>query len=139
MKKKEEPKQVNFGAKEYFEVYWSYCSALRNWFVVFGVGGCILFVSDKAAIFKEFNKPIKIAIVISFISGVALQILLAMLNKWIHWYIYWGEENQDFQESRLYQIAERVSTWFWIDVSIDLLTIIAFGIATGCVFYQLFC
>jgi len=139
MEKKKESKQVSFGAKEYFEVYWNYCSALRNWFVVFGVGGCILFVSDKAVIFKECNKPIKIAIVISFISGVVLQILLAMLNKWIHWYIYWGEENQDFQESLIYQIAECVSTWFWIDVLIDLLTIIAFGIATGCVFYQLFC
>jgi hypothetical protein len=50
---KEKSKQNGFDVKEYFEVYWSHCSALRNWFVVFGVGGCILFVSDKAAFFQR--------------------------------------------------------------------------------------
>jgi hypothetical protein len=103
------------------------------------LGVAFYLLAIRQLLFKELNKCIKIVIIISFMSGVAFQIILAMLNKWIHWCIYWGKEKADFQKSRLYKFAERVSAWFWIDVSIDLLSFIAFGIATVCVFYSLCC
>ena len=55
-------------AKEYFEQYWHYASALRNWFVVFGIGGAILFV-NKAEVFNDFNVVAKSTIMICFLSG----------------------------------------------------------------------
>ncbi len=137
-------RQKSSEAEEYFDIYWRYCSSLRNWFVAFGIGGCILFVSDKAKMFQDVSKPIKILIVGSFIAGVALQILLSLINKWTHWYVYHGKEEEekrgkkDFQETRRYKFAYRLSNFFGIDVFVDLFTIIAFAIATTLVFITLF-
>jgi len=138
-------RQESSEAEEYFDIYWRYCSALRNWFVAFGIGGCILFVSDKAKIFQDVSQPTKIWIVGSFVAGVALQILLALINKWTHWYVYHGKEEEekkgekDFQETRRYKYAYWLSNVFGIDVLVDFLTIIAFSIATALVFKTLFC
>ncbi|MHC4458062.1 MAG: hypothetical protein ACYS0I_13445 [Planctomycetota bacterium] len=137
----EKSQQENgFEGKEYFDVYWRYSTALRNWFVLFGVGGCILFISDKAEMFKEVCQQTKRLIIGSFIAGVALQIFLVFMNKVTHWCVYYGKvENKDFRETRRYKFFHRLSNWFIIDFLIDVLTVIAFGIATGYVFYILFC
>lgn len=125
-------------AKEHFDVYWRYCSSLRNWFVAFGVGGCILFISDKAKIFQEVSQPIKVTIVVFFIVGVIVQIVLALINKWTQWHVYWGEENVDFQKTYRYKIFYKISNWFWIDMLADVVTVVAFAIATVNVFKVLF-
>ena len=127
-------RQESFGAKEHFDVYWRYCSSLRNWFVAFGVGGCILFISDRAKIFQEVSQPMKVKIVASLIVGVIAQIVLALINKWTQWYVYWGEESVNLQNKYRYKISCKLSTWFWIDILADLVTVVAFAIATVNVF-----
>lgn len=129
-KNQSEPKNTSesFKAKEYFEQYWRYSAAVRNWFVAFGIGCCVLLMSENAG-FKEVSKENKANIVRCLLAGVICQILLALLNKYVHWCVYWGKENKEFGKSEIYQKAWRISTWFWIDVVADLLTVIVFGIA----------
>lgn len=121
----------SLNAKDYFEQYWRYCSSLRNWFVAYGIGGCILFLSDKAALFQKMALKQKRAVVIAFFIGVIAQVLLAGLNKCIHWNIYWGKEDQGFSKTWRYKFSIFLSTKFCIDVVVDLITFGAFGIATA--------
>lgn len=116
--------------KDYFEQYWRYCSSLRNWFVAYGIGGCVLFISDNAQIFQKLSINTKVTVVISFIIGVAAQVILAFLNKWIHWCIYGGEEDDDFRQGRWYKYAKILSLRFEIDLVVDLITFVAFAVAT---------
>lgn len=127
-------KSENSSAKDYFEQYWRYCSSLRNWFVAYGIGGCVLFISDKAQIFQKLSINVKATVVISFIIGVAAQVILAFLNKWIHWCIYRGEDDEDFSKGRWCKYAESLSSCFLIDLVIDLITFFAFGVATVALF-----
>ena len=123
--------QESLDAKDYFEQYWRYCSSLRNWFVAYGIGGCILFLSDKAELFQKMALRQKRAVVIAFFIGVIAQALLAGLNKCIHWNIYWDKEEQGFRQKLRYKVSCFISTQFWIDMSVDLITFGAFGIATA--------
>ena len=59
--------QESSNAKDYFEQYWRYCSSLRNWFVAYGIGGCILFLSDKSELFQKMAFKQKRAVVIAFL------------------------------------------------------------------------
>lgn len=67
---------------------------------------------------------------ISFIIGVAVQVILAFINKWIHWCIYWDEDDEDFRRGRCYKFSKSLSSCFLIDLVIDLITFVAFGVAT---------
>lgn len=134
----ERVKQENLSVKDCFEQYWRYCSALRNWFVAYGIGGCVLFISDKAKIFQELSVKTKAIVVIAFLSGVVVQIILAGLNKWIHWYMYWGRENKDFSITRRYKFSEKLSSCFMVDLVIDFITFSAFTIATVTLIKALF-
>jgi len=122
--------QESLDAKDYFEQYWRYCSSLRNWFVVYGIGGCILFLSDKARVFQGLTSTKKTIIVIFFLVGVIAQIVLAFFNKGIHWYIYWGKEKVEFQETKRYKVADYLSSVFEIDLAVDIITFVAFVVAT---------
>ena len=113
----------------YFEQYWRHASALRNWFIAYGIGGAILFVS-KADVFTEFPARTKQIIIIAFLSGVGVQSLLAFWNKVVHWYIYYGEDKQSYQSTNAYKFWNRVSECFQIDILIDIITFCSFAFAT---------
>lgn len=121
--------EQSLGAKEYFEQYWRYCAAVRNWLVGFGVGSCILLVSEKSGIFKDVSHEKKGNILIWLMIGIVVQIVLALVNKYIHWCVYWGMESKEFRKSIWYRAANRVSRWFLIDVCADVFSIVAFIIA----------
>jgi len=125
----------SLGAKEYFEQYWRYCSAVRNWLVAFGIGCCVLLISEKSGIFKEVCEKKKIDIVFWLLVGVGAQILLALLNKYIHWCIYWGMEDNKFGKGWCYRAALKMSRCFWIDVLVDVLTVIVFTFAIFKMFF----
>lgn len=125
------------GNKIYFEQYWRYCSSLRNWFVAYGIGGCVLFLSDKARMFGQVSPKSKVVILIAFIIGVVSQIVLAFINKIIHWYIYWGSEDEEFAKTWRYKVSGYLSECFWIDILADVITFFAFGVATVMLFITL--
>ena len=80
--------------KGYFQQYWLYCSALRNWLVAYGIGACALFLTDTADIFKGTTEKKRLAIVVAFLSGVAAQIFLTFIIKIMQWYLYAGEDSE---------------------------------------------
>ena len=124
-------------AKEYFEQYWRYTAALRNWLVVYGIGGCVLLVRERTGIFKSICKETVASIFLWFILGVGAQILLVLLNKYIHWCVYWGMEDKEFRDRDIHKCARAVSRKIKIDFYIDLFTLIAFVYATWLMFRTL--
>jgi len=58
-----------------------------------------------------------------------VQILLGGLNKYIHWCIYWGKEDEGFHKKWYYKSSNRISTWIVIDFVIDIITFVSFCVA----------
>lgn len=77
----------------YFKVYEEYAKTLRTWLVAYGVGAPVLFVTNKDVADKLAASHAASAIAELFLSGVALQIFLAIVNKTVMWANYWSELN----------------------------------------------
>jgi hypothetical protein len=118
----------------FFEQYWRHCSSLRNWFVAYGVGGSVLLLTDKARIFDQMRYEEKRCIIFSFAVGIIAQIVLAFINKVIHWYVYCGREDAEFAKTWRYEVSVCLSECFWIDITADIISFLAFGIATTILF-----
>lgn len=119
----------NRNGEGFFEQYWRYTSALRHWFIAYGIGGVVLFVT-KAEIFVSILPNLKITIVILFLTGAIIQVVLAFWNKLIHWYLYYGEDDKTFQDSAKYKFFNKASELFWADITADVITFLSFLIAT---------
>lgn len=65
-----------------------------------------------------------------FIIGVVLQVLLAAINKTCMWICYYCEENEEAEGCWWSSFAYTISNQFWIDLLLDLGTVIAFTVAT---------
>ena len=122
---------------DYFEQYWRYCAAVRNWLVAFGVGGCVLLISERSGIFKGISSEMRADVVRLFVAGVIAQLAPALINKWIHWYIYWGNADEKFRTSCLYRVSDRVSTWFFLDIVADLFTCASYAVGAWKMFVSL--
>jgi len=121
-------------AEDHFAAYGEYSRVLRTWFVAYGIGGpVLLFTNDSFVHALKTSGTAKYAARL-FLSGVALQILLAALNKVAMWTLYFGEIQGSFKTTRRYSLALRFSEAFWIDLVVDLGTMVLFGLATWRVF-----
>jgi hypothetical protein len=116
-------------ASDAFGAYLEYNKILRTWFVAFGVGGPALFlVNEKVA--ERLAKIGELKYVATlFLIGAAAQIGGALLNKTANWYVYrsaWGDPETKHWR---YKFANWLVEQFWIDVLLDIATIVCFGIA----------
>lgn len=125
----------------HFSNYSEYSKTLRSWLVAYGIGGPVLLLTNKEAPEKLANSPYLELIVSLFVIGVALQILLAFLNKWAAWNMYSGAYDKHLDlmgsadcEMRHRSLNYRVWHWInrqsWIDFCVDLGAMISFSIAT---------
>ena len=112
-------------AKGYFEQYWKHASLLRNWFVAYGIGALALVIHNNASFFE--NTKSKKLFVGLILFGISLQIILTFINKIIHWYIYCGKNLAEFQETKRYEISDKISEYFGIDIAADILTIVSYA------------
>lgn len=112
-----------------FSAYQEYNKILRTWFVAFGIGGPSIFlVNDKVAIRLATDGELKFVATL-FLLGAASQIFGAFINKIANWYEYrsnWGDPETT---QRRYKISHWLIEQFWIDIAIDLITFVCFGIA----------
>ena len=103
---------------------------LRTWFVAFGIGAPVLVLTNEA-LYEIILSSGKLRLIGKlFLLGVACQIGLAALNKSVVLVQYYGEEYKTFQQSRRHQMADWLSNQIWIDLGLDLLTIVLFAVAT---------
>ena len=114
----------------YFKVYEEYAKTLRTWFVAYGIGGPVLFITNKDVADKLASSHAVPRIAGLFLAGVALQIVLAMLNKTVMWANYWTELYPEEAKKRRFRLAFWISSQYSIDLLIDLATVVLFGSAT---------
>jgi hypothetical protein len=120
----------NLKEEEYYKSYAEFSKTLRTWFVAYGIGGPVVLLSNDAA-WAALKKSSDISFIgLLFLLGGALQVVSALLNKHSMWYLYFGEFNADAKKSRSYKMSYWYSEQGWIDVVLDIITIILFGWAT---------
>jgi|SRR5579859_2315950 len=119
--------------KSHFDNYSDYSRTLRAWLVAYGIGGPVLFVSNKELAAKVGTSAHAEEIIIAFLLGVALQIALALINKWSAWHMYAGAGDPDYQRSWRYHFWGFINDQSWVDFWIDVLSIAAFIWATALV------
>jgi hypothetical protein len=114
----------------FFANYSEYAKTLRAWLVAYGIGAPVLFLTNN-----DLSAALKISvhrdwIVALFLVGVALQVILAFVNKWCAWHMYVGEYDSAFQERRSYKFWSWLNERSWIDLIVDALSLISFAIST---------
>ena len=115
---------------EYYKVYEEHSKTLRTWLVAYGAGAPVLVVSNDS-LWKALAGGGKIGAFASFfLIGVVAQVLLTITNKHAMWALYYGEIEPTYQQKPDYKFACWVSLQYWIDIVVDAVTVILFGIGT---------
>jgi hypothetical protein len=125
----------------HFANYAEYSKTFRSWMVAYGIGGPILLLTSKDAPQNIAKSPYLQTIVTLFILGVAIQIVLALVNKWAAWHMYRGayskyqmaENDPDcnnHHDSITYKFWGWVNRQSWIDFLCDVGALLLFSVAT---------
>lgn len=120
-------------ANGHYQNYAEYSKSLRSWLVAYGVGGPVLFLTNAGIYQRVASSKFPTTVVVLFLAGVALQILLSVLNKWAAWHMYRGAFEEAYQLTSTYRFWHAVNNLPWIDFLIDLLSLVMFTVATGIV------
>ena len=121
----------------FYEPYKAFATSLRTWFVAYGIGAPLVFLSNdstRTAISKYEHQELLVAL---FLGGVVLQILEAMLYKHAMWHLYYGEGNAGYQNKLRYKVSDAVSEAYWLGVIFDLGTLVVYGFGTWHAFLAL--
>ncbi len=115
----------------HFDLYSEYNKTLRAWFVGFGIGGPAIFITQEKVAGKIIASGHGVAIASFFLAGVAFQIGIALLNKWVNWRLYYHyTPPADKKKTRRLIVVEWLSNQFWIDMLCDLGSVAMFALAT---------
>lgn len=107
--------------------YVDYNKTLRTWFVSFGIGGPVLLLLNPSLL-QALKAAERAGWVVSlFVLGCALQVVTALINKTVSWYMYCGEREEATRGSWWYGRCSTVSEWYWLDLAFDVLTFLAFA------------
>ena len=112
-----------------FEQYWRYASALKNWFIGYGIGMLYLFVNSPT-FFANICRETRITIFIFVIVAISAQVLEALINKITQYYVYRYEIDEESESRWYHDLSGRIAGWFWIDLICDITTIFAYCMAT---------
>lgn len=133
----------------HYKVYEEHMKTLRAWFVAYGVGGPVLFITQQDFASTLVDSGWSQLIGVLFLVGVLLQALVALFNKWVNWGLYYFDEDDsdtgsvvdtvetssdavdtEMQSQRLRRFCESYSSKVWVDILADLATLVLFAIAT---------
>lgn len=121
--------------------YAEYNKVLRTWFVAFGVGapGSLLLSEDARSLLRDSACPKFTLLALTF--GVATQIGIAVLNKYVAWCNVHIELKRDDMDNLkntdsilkhkypfIYRIADLTES-IWIDLIVDVITAAVFAFA----------
>lgn len=133
----------------HYKVYEEHMKTLRAWFVAYGVGGPVLFITQRDFAATLVDSGWSQLVGVLFLVGVLLQALVALFNKWVNWGLYFFDEDDadtssvvetvetsgdavetEMQSQRLKRFCESYSSKVWVDILADLATLVLFAIAT---------
>ena len=114
----------------FYEPYAYFARNLRTWFVAYGIGGPVVFLTNESASRAVFSLDIARPIAWLFLGGVALQIVTTMLYKTAMWYQYMSEIEANRKRSWQYMASEWLTDRYWPEAVLDLSTVGLFGWAT---------
>lgn len=111
-----------------YEQYVRYADALRNWLIVYGVGGIALLCSKETPIDKQKTGGIIIALIIA----VLLQVVIALINKWFNLFAYLGEKEPNIKSHSWYKavILRYPYGNVWANAVADIISLGSFFYAT---------
>jgi hypothetical protein len=115
---------------ELYHAYEEYSKTLRTWFVAYGVGAPVLFLTNEQVASKIASSGDARRIAGLFLLGAFLQIVLAIINKACMWVCFYGERQPGFRRSRQWKVANWIADQFVVDVMVDLLSLLAFATGT---------
>lgn len=116
--------------KGFFEPYADYSRTLRTWLVAYGIGGPAVMITHPDALAVVSAKGQAALVGWLFLIGVAAQVLIAFLNKIAMWYVYFGEVDSSFENTRRHRLADWFSEQFWPDILCDIISLVSFGVST---------
>ena len=138
----------------HYKVYEEHMKTLRAWFVAYGVGGPVLFITQQDFAATLVDSGLSQLIGVLFLVGVLLQALVALFNKWVNWGLYYFDEDDieaaiatvdtsidttdapidstdvSTRPNGLQRFCESYSSKVWIDIVADLATLALFSLAT---------
>lgn len=120
--------------KGYFDAYASATTNLRTWLVAYGIGAPVLFLSNDSLWQALAKAKCASCVGLLFLLGVAFQVLIALINKNAMWFCYYAETKPAFKSSYVYKTCNWLSEQFWIDMILDIMSIVFFIVATFKVF-----
>jgi len=119
----------------YFTPYLEHSKTLRTWFVAYGVGGPILFATQKALIEKFIDYGGMKRVVLLLLAGTLLQILSTWMAKLTTYQFYLSELDPGHANTWLHQKSLKLSHhYYWFLPIVDFLTVSLFAWATVLVF-----
>ena len=128
-----QPHLEDFDANQkdgHWDNYADYSRTLRAWLVAYGIGAPVLFLTNEKISAQVASSGHAREIIFAFLFGVALQIVLALINKWGAWHMYVGAGDHVYQKRFRYWFWGFVNQQSWLDFVLDLSSIAAFVWAT---------
>jgi len=116
--------------EDFFKCYADYAKALRTWFIAYGIGMPILFMSNSFALRKISLSPHANSIIWGFLMGVIIQVTEALLYKNTMRYLFKGEMIPKIKDKLRYKISHMILDFYWLEAVIDVATAFFFITAT---------
>jgi hypothetical protein len=123
-------KPVEVESPQSFIAYTEYSKTLRTWLVTYGIGGPILFISQDQIATKLAASPNKSCIIYLFLIGVAAQVAISLLNKWLNWIAYEMDMNPPLKLRTFHNAVIWLANQFWFDILCDIVSVASFIVAT---------
>ena len=120
-----------------FSSYAKFSTTLRTWLVAYGVGAPVLFLSHQEVANRLLVGKTGKDIATAFLIGAAIQVVAALLYKTCMWYLYVGEDDEEFKKTRRFRWCNTISWQYWLEFGFDLASVAAFGWATVQALYSL--
>ena len=127
------PDKIEQEATDYHSAYSEGAKMLRAWFIAYGVGGPVLFLTQEGISLKILESGRAAFVVYLFLAGVSFQVVIALINKWVNWFLYAyadPSEKKSWIQKTFYEVADVISEQFWLDILADVGSILTFGWAT---------
>lgn len=119
----------------FFTPYLEHTRTLRTWFVAYGVGGPLLFATQKNLIEKLIDYGCIKVVVILMLVATLIQTVSTWLYKATTYQFYLSEIDQFYYSTWIHKCSIKISKhYYWVIPLADFLTILLLLIATVMVF-----